>query len=337
LKIAFAGTPLFAASALTAIAAAGFEVSLVLTQPDRPAGRGKAVQQSAVKTLAITLGLPLDQPNSLKDPMSHLALIRAKPDVMVVAAYGLLLPKTVLEIPRYGCLNIHASLLPRWRGAAPIQRAIAAGDCVTGITIMQMDEGLDTGPMISRTEVEITPYETGATLHNKLADTGAQAILDVLKQMKNSFNQGGDSLVMTPQPTNGITYASKLTKSESLIDWQQQAEVIERRIRAFDPVPGNTTQLRARSTLQDSVELNPENNIKIWKTSVVNRDDRSGLPQAPAGAIHISKSKRVMVACSDSWLELLELQRPGGRRISASAWLASHPSLSLGLDSFQSE
>jgi methionyl-tRNA formyltransferase len=337
LKIAFAGTPLFAASALTAIYAAGFEVSLVLTQPDRPAGRGKAVQQSAVKTLALSLGLPVDQPNSLKDPMSHSALIRAKPDVMVVAAYGLLLPKSVLQIPRYGCLNIHASLLPRWRGAAPIQRAIAAGDSVTGITIMQMDEGLDTGPMISRTEVDITMDETGATLHDKLANMGAQAIVDVLKRMNNSLTQGGDSLAMTPQPTNGITYASKLTKSESLIDWQQQAEVIERRIRAFDPVPGNTTQLLASSALQDSLELNPENNLKIWRTSVVNGDDVSLPTRALAGAIHISKSKRIMVACHNSWLELLELQRPGGRRISASAWLASRPSLSLGLDSFRSE
>lgn len=324
MKVIFAGTPPFAAQALTAIEAAGFEIVLVLTQPDRPAGRGKGMQQSAVKTQALQLGLPVAQPVSFKDPASHDLLIAANADVMVVAAYGLLLPKAVLDIPPLGCLNIHASLLPRWRGAAPIQRAIAAGDDVTGITIMQMDVGLDTGPMITRTQTAIEPSETGATLHDKLAVKGAQAIVEVLSRMK----QNKVPVASTVQPTNGMTYAAKLQKSESVIDWRQEAKALERRIRAFDPVPGSTTH------------FGPEKNIKIWKARMINTDELSPpLPPliSPPGSLFVLGAKRVLVACQDAWLELLELQKPGGRRISAAMWLVGQPSLHSQKERFQSE
>jgi methionyl-tRNA formyltransferase len=339
LKVIFAGTPPFSAKALIAIEAAGFDIPLVLTQPDRPAGRGKALQQSAVKVQAMLMGLPVEQPQNLKDPLSHAALIAANADVMVVAAYGLILPKQVLDIPRFGCLNIHASLLPRWRGAAPIQRAIAAGDTETGITIMQMDVGLDTGPMLTLTKVAIERDDTGASLHDKLAVIGAQAIVGVLERMKNGSISGAGpcSLTALAQPTNGMTYAAKLEKSESLIDWRHEASVIERRIRAFDPVPGNATRLQSISDSPSLFDSSPDKNIKIWKARVMNSNDLSLPALLPPGSLHVLGQRKVLVACKDAWLELLELQKPGGRRMTAAVWLASQTSLQGGSERFLSE
>ena len=228
MKVIFAGTPLFAATALKAIAAE-HEVVCVLTQPDRPAGRGMRLKPSAVKETALKLNLPIRQPETLKHSDIQAALSSYHADVMVVAAYGLLLPKAVLAIPKYGCLNIHASLLPRWRGAAPIQRAIEAGDSETGICIMQMDEGLDTGDVLHRSVIAIDDTDTAATLHDKLMFQGAKDIVAVLQQLPNVKPQ--------PQPTGGILYAKKIGKDEAFIDWKQSAQHIDRQIRAFNPFP----------------------------------------------------------------------------------------------------
>ena len=243
MKIAFAGTPEFAARALGALIAGGHETALVLTQPDRPAGRGQKLQPSPVKVLALAHGIPVDQPPTLREAVARASLAAAAPDVLVVAAYGLILPQEVLDIPRLGCLNIHASLLPRWRGAAPIQRAIEAGDAETGITIMRMDAGLDTGPMLLRAAVPIGPAETGGTLHDRLADVGARLVVEALDRLAD--------LPAMPQPAEGVTYAKKIGKAEGLLDWGRPAAELERRIRAFDPFPGCSTG-------------SGETQVKIW-------------------------------------------------------------------------
>ncbi|MGE8201765.1 MAG: methionyl-tRNA formyltransferase, partial [Variovorax sp.] len=242
LRVVFAGTPEFARVALEAIAAAGHDVVLVMSQPDRPAGRGMKLQASPVKQCAVANNWPVAQPRSLRldgkypDEASAArdTLLAARPDVMVVAAYGLILPQWVLDLPVHGCLNIHASLLPRWRGAAPIHRAIEAGDARTGITIMQMDAGLDTGDMLLREAVDIGDDNT-ARLHDRLAELGARMIVEALADI--------GALVRTPQPAEGVTYASKVEKHEALIDWAQPADAIVRRIRAFDPFPGANSPL----------------------------------------------------------------------------------------------
>lgn len=241
LRVIFAGTPEFAAAALAAIHEAGFPVPLVLTQPDRPAGRGMKLQASAVKRYALEHGITVAQPPSLRRAGKHpaeaaaaLDLLHATPhDVMVVAAYGLLLPQEVLDLPRYGCINIHASLLPRWRGAAPIHRAIEAGDAETGVTLMQMDAGLDTGAMLHDARVAIAPDDTTATLHDKLAAAGATLIVDALVELERA-----GALAATPQPDDGITYAEKIGKHEAALDWRKPATVLARQVRAFDPFPG---------------------------------------------------------------------------------------------------
>src|ERR1700761_823389 len=254
LRVIFAGTPEFAAAALAAIHEAGFPVPLVLTQPDRPAGRGMKLQASPVKRYAGEHGLAVAQPPSLrrtgKYPAEAAAAIdqlRATPhDVMVVAAYGLILPQEVLDIAPLGCINIHASLLPRWRGAAPIHRAIEAGDTETGITLMQMDVGLDTGAMISEARTPIHDTDTTATLHDRLAQAGAHLIVDALVELERS-----DKLALTPQPAEGFTYADKIGKHEAALDWRRPAAVLARQVRAFDPFPGGVATLDGTA-------------IKIW-------------------------------------------------------------------------
>ncbi|HET7774752.1 MAG TPA: methionyl-tRNA formyltransferase, partial [Azospira sp.] len=231
MKIVFAGTPEFAAQALGALYAAGHEIPLVLTQPDRPAGRGMALQASPVKQLALAQGSEVFQPLTLKETEAQEKLRQVAPDVMVVAAYGLILPQVVLDIPRQGCLNIHASLLPRWRGAAPIHRAILAGDAETGVCIMQMEAGLDTGPVLLSRNLPIDDRDTAQTLHDKLATLGAEAIVEAL---------GCLPLPAQPQPTAGVTYAAKLEKSESPLDWRRTAAELDRQVRAFTPFPGST-------------------------------------------------------------------------------------------------
>jgi methionyl-tRNA formyltransferase len=226
MRVIFAGTPEFAARALEAIAAAGNDVPLVLTQPDRPAGRGMAMQPSAVKKAALARGLEVFQPPTLRDEASRARIAAVGADVMVVAAYGLILPQAVLDLPRFGCINIHASLLPRWRGAAPIQRALLAGDTETGVCIMQMEAGLDTGPVLMREALPIAPDDSTGSLHDRLADLGARLAVAALS---------GLPLPAQPQPAEGVTYAHKIEKAESLIDWSRPAADIDRQVRAFSP------------------------------------------------------------------------------------------------------
>lgn len=307
MRVAFAGTPDFARVALEAIVAAGHEVVLVLTQPDRPAGRGMKLLAPPVKQMAASLHLPLAQPRSLrldgKIPeearAAEAALRAAAPQVMVVAAYGLILPPWVLALPGEGCLNIHGSLLPRWRGAAPIQRAIEAGDAVTGITIMRMDAGLDTGPMLLEAAMPITADDTAATLHDRLALLGAKLIVQALAQLPE--------LEVRAQPPEGVTYARKIEKSEAAIDWQQPATLLERRLRAFDPFPGCTCEILGQP-------------LKVWRGRVVEVET-----DAPPGAVLAAVPGRLIVACGGparQALEILEVQLPGGRRIPAHEWLA---------------
>jgi methionyl-tRNA formyltransferase len=296
-RIAFAGTPEFAAVALRALLAAGFEIPLVLSQPDRPAGRGQKLVSSPVKQVALNHGIAVYQPERLKDPATHAPLIEAVPDLLVVAAYGLILPQAVLDIPKYGCLNIHASLLPRWRGAAPIQRCIEAGDAETGVTIMQMEAGLDTGPMLLASTIKIGADETAATLHDKLAMLGGRLIVDSLRRF--------DMLVPTPQPVAGVTYASKIDKAEAAIDWRQSAHSIERRMRAFDPFPGATARFG-------------EHTIKVWRA-----EPAAGTGQP--GEILAAVPEGITVACGEGALRLVELQKPGGRRLASADFLHGFP------------
>jgi methionyl-tRNA formyltransferase len=306
LRVAFAGTPEFAAVALRALIAARFEIPLVLTQPDRPAGRGLKLHASAVKQVAEQRGIALAQPRSLRADgkfpddaaAARAALETARPDVLVVAAYGLILPGWVLTLPRLGCINIHASLLPRWRGAAPIHRAIEAGDEETGITIMQMDAGLDTGDMLLVESVPIAAGDTTATLHDKLAALGGRMIARALEAAACA------GLAPRPQPEAGVTYAHKIDKAEARIDWRQPAAQIERRIRAFDPQPGCHFEFES--------EL-----LKVWRAKT-----SPGLGGEP-GVTHLD-SLRFTVACGDgAALDLQELQRPGGRRQPVAAFLAA--------------
>jgi methionyl-tRNA formyltransferase len=304
-RVAFAGTPAFAATALGALIEARFVPSLVLTQPDRPAGRGLKLQPSPVKRLAQQHNVPLAQPLGLKLDGKYAAdaaaaqatLHDARPDVIVVAAYGLILPAWVLALPRLGCLNIHASLLPRWRGAAPIQRAIEAGDASTGITIMQMDAGLDTGEMLLSQSVPIGSEDTAATLHDTLAALGARLVVEAL------HGAGRGTLVRTPQPDAGVTYAHKIDKAESRIDWRDSAAQIERRLRAFDPQPGCVFDFEGEP-------------LKVWRGRVV------GALAAEPGTLR-RDGPRAVVACGEGALELLEVQRPGGKRMPVAAWLGS--------------
>jgi methionyl-tRNA formyltransferase len=308
MRLVFAGTPVFAQRALAALVEAGHDVALVLTRPDKPAQRGRQLMASPVKQWALEHGLEVWQPPTLRDPATWARLREVGADVMVVAAYGLILPAEVLAIPPLGCLNIHASLLPRWRGAAPIQRAVEAGDPLTGVTIMQMDVGLDTGPMRLVRECPIGPEDTGATVHDALAEAGARAIVEALARL------GEGTLPLQPQPTEGVTYAHKLTKSDSPIDWSAPARAIVDRVRAFDPVPGSTAVL----------ERVPGTVLKVWRARSASRPD--GTAGAAAGTVLAVEGGAVTVACGDgAAVALLELQRPGGRRLTAREFLAGFP------------
>lgn len=296
MDIVFAGTPRFAEVALRALLDAGHRVPLVLTQPDRGAGRGRRVRPSPVKALAEQRSLPVLQPVSLRDQAVVDTIAQESPDVMVVAAYGLLIPKTILTLPRMGCLNIHASLLPRWRGAAPIQRALIAGDATTGISIMQMEEGLDTGPILLQEAVPIAPDDTAGTLHERLAALGARLIVEAL----------ASPLTPRPQGAVGATYAAKITKEEARIDWSRAAASIERQVRAFDPDPGAFTFLAGDM-------------LKVWRAAVV-----SGASGTPGAVLDVDR-QGVLVACGHDALRLTEMQRAGGKRLPAHAFLAGCP------------
>lgn len=300
MRIIFAGTPDFAATALKALIASGHEILLVLTQPDRPAGRGLKFLPGPVKSLALAQGLAVRQPTTLKDREIQEELRRAAPDVMVVAAYGLILPESVIAIPRHGCINIHASLLPRWRGAAPIQRAILAGDAETGITIMQMDAGLDTGEILLQQSTAIAPSETAGSLHDRLARMGADCIAEALDRLAKGDLSG------RPQDESGATYASKIAKEEAVLDWHRDAETLTRMVRAFNPVPGATTQVSGTP-------------IKVWRASVISGS--GGLP----GEVRTADAAGIIVACGRGALRLEVLQRAGGKRLSAAGFLSGFP------------
>jgi len=309
LRVAFAGTPEFAAAALRAIHEAGHVVPLVLTQPDRPAGRGMKLTPSPVKQLALAFGVPVAQPRSLRldgkfpddAAAARDALAAVRPDVLVVAAYGLILPQWVLDLPRLGCLNIHGSLLPRWRGAAPIHRAIEAGDAETGITIMQMDAGLDTGDMLLVEPEPILADDTTGRLHDRLAALGARMIV------RSLVDAASGALRPVRQPEEGVTYAHKIDKAEAAIDWTLPAAVIERRVRAFDPFPGATFQAGGDT-------------VKLWRAQVERLDDA-----AAPGTVIAADGQQLVVACGDAALALLDVQRPGGKRGPVAQWLQAHP------------
>lgn len=300
LRVGFAGTPAFAAQALQAICDAGFQVVVVLTQPDRPSGRGMQLTSSPVKQLAQQHQLPVEQPASLRTEEAQEMLRAYTLDVLVVVAYGLILPQAVLDMPRDGCLNIHASLLPRWRGAAPIHRAIEAGDAETGVCIMQMDAGLDTGGVVDSAALMILPRETTAQLHDRLAALGAERIAQVLQRLA-----AGESLCVQPQPESGVTYAHKLDKAESVLDVHATATLLDQKIRAYNPFPGAV--LRAG-----------DQSIKIWQASLV---DAQGEP----GLILAADATGVVVACGEGALRLEVLQAPGGKRLAAGDFLRGHP------------
>ena len=293
MKLIFAGTPEFAAAALDALNSAGHEIALVLTQPDRPAGRGLKPAASAVKQRAQALGLKIEQPRTLRDAHAQALIDAQSADVMVVAAYGLLLPSAVLAAPRLYCLNIHASLLPRWRGAAPIQRAILAGDPETGISIMQMDEGLDTGPVMLARATAIAADDTAQSLHDRLKVLGARLIVEALAAPRSV--QAQDAAL--------ATYAPKIEKREALIDWREPAETIARKVRAFNPVPGAAT---ARGGAP----------LKIWRALPT-----EGLEAEP-GTVLRADGSGIVVACGAGALCVTELQRAGGKRVTAGAFLA---------------
>ncbi|RUO23154.1 methionyl-tRNA formyltransferase [Aliidiomarina iranensis] len=291
MRIIFAGTPDFAARHLQALLEAhDLDVVAVYTQPDRPAGRGKKLQASAVKQLALTHDIPVCQPASLKTPEAQAELQSWQADAMVVVAYGLILPPAVLTIPRLGCVNVHGSLLPRWRGAAPIQRAIWAGDSETGVTIMQMDEGLDTGPMLAKSWLPIEANDTSASLYEKLAKLGPLALVETLRSMNT-----GDAKAV-PQESTKATYAAKLSKDEGIIDWQQSAAFIERCVRAFNPWPGS-------SFLHPEF---PKQAIKVWRAQVI----KGNAGKAPGTLLEANK-QGIDIACGEDSLRLLEVQIPG--------------------------
>lgn len=319
MRVAFAGTPEFARVALAQLHAAGFDIPLVLTQPDRPAGRGMKLQASPVKQWALEHGVPVAQPHGLRldgkypaeASAAQEALQTAAPDVMVVAAYGLILPQWVLDLPRLGCLNIHASLLPRWRGAAPIHRAIEAGDTHTGVTLMQMDAGLDTGDMLLHERVAIAPTDTTASLHDRLAALGGRLAVEALELAAC----GG--LQPVPQPSEGVTYAHKIDKAESTVDWSESAAAIARRIRAFDPFPGASTTLGADT-------------LKLWGAHEDENNSCSRNTGKGLGHILYINDAGIGVQTGQGVLVLTHLQRAGGKRLPAADFLRGCP-LSPGM------
>lgn len=298
MRIAYAGTPAFAVPALAALLDAGHEIVGVWTQPDRPAGRGLKYTPSPVKQLALEHALPVHQPVSLRDEEAIAALRACAADVMVVAAYGLLLPPAVLQLFPYGAINIHASLLPRWRGAAPIHRALLAGDEETGISIMQMDAGLDTGPVLWREAIPILPTDTTGSLHDRLATLGAQTLLQALEGV------AAGTLEAIPQPSEGVTYAAKIDKAEAQVDWRLPAAQIDRQIRAFNPFPGAATHLNGQP-------------LKLWQAMLT-------VGQGEPGTVLAIDAHSITVACGEAALALQTVQRAGGRRVSAGDYARGH-------------
>ena len=296
MRVIFAGTPEFAVHALRAIVAAGHDVPLVLTQPDRPAGRGMALQPSPVKRLAEANGIEVFQPQTLKDVTAQEKIAAVQADVMVVAAYGLIVPQVVLDMPRFGCINIHGSLLPRWRGAAPIQRALLAGDQETGVCIMQLEAGLDTGPVLLRAACPIGAADSAAMLHDRLAESGARLIVEALSKLP---------LPAEPQPAAGVTYAHKIEKAEALIDWSKDAQELDRHIRAFNPFPGAQAQFGGQT-------------VKLWQAVPVAGSGEKGL------ILSVDRSS-IVIACGSGALAVSELRKAGGKRLPVREFLAGHP------------
>lgn len=303
MKIIYAGTPDFAVPALAALIASQHEVSLVLTQPDRPAGRGMKLKPSPVKTLALEHGIAVFQPETLKDAEAQARIAAEEADAMVVAAYGLIIPTSVLNMPRHGCFNVHASLLPRWRGAAPIQRSLLAGDAETGVTIMKVVPALDAGAMIIKGSLPITEQDTAQTLHDGLADIGARLMLQSLNKL-----EAEGRLDAEPQDESLVTYAEKLQKAEAAINWHDSAENLSRQVRAFNPFPVAQTQLHGET-------------CRVWLAQA--------LPgQANAGEV-VAVDDGIVVGCGNGLLRILELQMPGGKRLKARDFLAGH-ALNIG-------
>ncbi len=310
LRLVFAGTPEFAVPSLASVLDSGHTLSAVYTQPDRPAGRGRKPAPSPVKQAALAADIPVRQPESLRDGQVQAELAELAPDLMIVVAYGLILPRKVLAIPRHGCWNVHASLLPRWRGAAPIQRAILAGDEETGVCLMQMAAGLDTGPVLLSEGTDITDADTGASLHDRLADMGAQLVAEGLHLLT-----GGVLPPAVPQHDAGVTYADKLDKAESQLDWRQPADQLARKVRAFEPWPGTEAEIAGER-------------LRIWQArSLADADADVPSHDQPAGTILRASRDGIDIACGQGVLRVLGVQRPGRGRISAGDYLNARPDL----------
>jgi len=308
LRLAFAGTPPFAVPALEALAER-FKVAAVFTQQDRPAGRGRSLQMSVVKQRALELGIPVHQPASFRSEEAQDLLRGLEVDAFVVVAYGLILPVAALAIPRLACLNIHASLLPRWRGAAPIQRAILAGDRRTGVTIMRMEAGLDTGPMLASLGVDIAAQDTSKSLHDRLAPLGAALVCEVLEALARGAARE------TPQPTEGVTYAAKIDKAEALIDWHEDAAAIARKVHAFDPWPIAETRLHGTQ-------------LRIWEAEAIRQgatDETYALTAAPPGSVLAASAAGIDVACGRGVLRIGRLQLPGRKPLTAQQFANAQP------------
>ena len=304
LRVVFAGTPEFSVPCLEACRASGAEVVAVYTQPDRPAGRGRRLAPSPVKQAALAAGIAVEQPESLKGTAAQATLAAYRPDLMVVVAYGLILPRKVLAIPRLGCWNVHASLLPRWRGAAPIQRAILAGDAETGVDLMQMEAGLDTGPVLLEKRTPISREDTGGSLHDRLAALGAEALAEGLACVLS-----GGTLAATPQAAEGVTYAHKLDKAEARLDFSRPAIELERQVRAFDPWPGSDAEIAGEA-------------LRIWAARALDVAH-----DATPGSVLGAGREGIDIACGAGALRITAVQRAGGKRIGAADYLNARPEL----------
>jgi len=304
LRLVFAGTPEFSVPCLEACRASGAEVVAVYTQPDRPAGRGRKLAPSPVKQAARAAGIAVEQPPTLKTTEAQATLAAYRPDLLVVVAYGLILPRKVLAIPRLGCWNVHASLLPRWRGAAPIQRALLAGDAETGVDLMQMEAGLDTGPVLLEKRTPITRQDTGGSLHDRLAALGAQVLADGLARVL-----AGETLASTPQTAEGVTYAHKLDKAEARLDFTRPAIELERQVRAFDPWPGSDAEIAGEA-------------LRIWAARALELAH-----EAAPGSVLGAGREGIDIACGNGALRITAVQRAGGKRIGAADYLNARPEL----------